>query len=50
MLDIFTERFRLDRSVVYEYVTATIYVKEQILIVDCQGHEVTVIDYKLPWM
>ncbi|MEW6183090.1 MAG: transposase, partial [Bacillota bacterium] len=50
MLDIFTERFRLDRSVVYEYVTATIYVKEQVLIVDCQGHEVTVIDYKLPWM
>lgn len=50
MLDIFTERFRLNRSVVYEYVTATIYVKEQVVIVYCQGHEVAVIDYKLPWM
>ncbi|MBE0449198.1 MAG: transposase [Actinobacteria bacterium] len=49
-LDIFSERFQLDKSVVYEYVTATIYVKEQRLIVDCQGQEVTTIDYKLPWL
>lgn len=50
ILSVFSERFRLDQSMVYQYVIATIYVKEQMLIVTCQGEHVASFKYELPWM
>lgn len=47
-LDIFGERFQVDKSLVYEYVRATIIVKEQKIKIFHQDRLVHEIDYQLP--
>lgn len=48
ILDIFGEKFQVDRSLVYEYVRATIIVKEQKIKLFHQDKLVNEIDYQLP--
>jgi len=48
ILDIFGEKFQVDRSLVYEYVRATIIVKEQKIKLFHQDRLVNEIDYYLP--
>jgi len=47
-LDIFGEKFQVDKSLVYEYVRATIIVKEQKIKLFHQDKLVNEIDYQLP--
>ena len=48
MLDIFGEDFPVNKSLVYEYVRATIIVKEQKIKLIHQDNLVDEFDYKLP--
>jgi putative transposase len=48
ILDIFGEKFQVDKSLVYEYVRATIIVKEQKIKLFHQDKLVNEIDYQLP--
>lgn len=47
ILDIFGERFRLPREAVYEYVTATIDVQSQTLMISLDNNQIDEIKYKL---
>lgn len=48
ILDIFSEKFRVPAELAYQYVTATIYVKEQKLEVVHEGKVVYTFDYPIP--
>lgn len=48
MLNVFSEKFRLSPSLLHQYVTATIYVKEQKLRVYLEDEPVQEFDYHLP--
>lgn len=47
MLDIFGERFRVPKHAIYEYVTATIDVQQQLLLVTVDNQQIDQIVYKL---